>query len=83
MKVDPTEVRVTLAHVVPQRELWLHKNPKAKAWRPTSTTPFVPQGVPHFPTTSAMRSGVTGSITPRSQMIARISRAVVTSKAGL
>jgi hypothetical protein len=29
--VDPTEVRVTLAQVVPQRELWLHRNPKAKA----------------------------------------------------
>ena len=29
--VDPTEVRVTLAQVVPQREVWLHKNPKAKA----------------------------------------------------
>jgi hypothetical protein len=29
--VDSTEVRVTLAQVVPQRELWLHKNPKAKA----------------------------------------------------
>ncbi len=30
-EVDPTEVRVTLAQVVPQREIWLHKNPKAKA----------------------------------------------------
>ncbi len=29
--VDPTEVRVTLARVIPQRELWLYKNPKAKA----------------------------------------------------
>ncbi len=29
--VDPTEVRVTLAQVIPQREVWLHKNPKAKA----------------------------------------------------
>jgi hypothetical protein len=29
-EVDPTEVRVTLAQVVPQREIWLHKNPKAK-----------------------------------------------------
>jgi hypothetical protein len=29
--VDATEVRITLAEVVPQRELWLHKNPKAKA----------------------------------------------------
>jgi hypothetical protein len=30
-EIDPTEVLVTLAQVVPQRELWLHKNPKAKA----------------------------------------------------
>ena len=30
-EVDPTEVRVTLAQVLPQREIWLHKNPKAKA----------------------------------------------------
>ncbi len=29
--VDSTEVRVTLAQVVPQREVWLHKNPRAKA----------------------------------------------------
>ena len=29
--VDPTEVRVTLAQVIPQREVWLFKNPKAKA----------------------------------------------------
>lgn len=29
--VDPTELRITLAQVVPQREVWLHKNPKAKA----------------------------------------------------
>lgn len=29
--VDATEVRVTLAQVIPQREVWLHKNPKAKA----------------------------------------------------
>jgi hypothetical protein len=28
--VDPTEVRVTLAQVIPAREVWLHKNPKAK-----------------------------------------------------
>lgn len=30
-EVDSTEVRVTLAQVVPQRELWLRKTPKAKA----------------------------------------------------
>jgi hypothetical protein len=30
-EVDSTEVRVTLAQVIPQREVWLHKNPKAKA----------------------------------------------------
>ena len=30
-EVDATEVRVILAQVVPQREVWLHKNPKAKA----------------------------------------------------
>ena len=29
--VDSTEVRVVLAQVVPQRELWLHKNARAKA----------------------------------------------------
>ncbi|MEN6449196.1 MAG: hypothetical protein ABFC96_01775 [Thermoguttaceae bacterium] len=29
-EVDSTEVRVTLAAVVPQRELWLHRNAKAK-----------------------------------------------------
>jgi len=29
-EVDPTELRVTLAQVIPQREVWLHKNPKAK-----------------------------------------------------
>jgi len=29
--VDLTEVRITLAEIVPQREVWLHKNPKAKA----------------------------------------------------
>ena len=30
-EIDPTEVRVTLAEAVPQRELWLYKNPRAKA----------------------------------------------------
>jgi hypothetical protein len=30
-EIDPTEVRVTLAAVVPQRELWLQRNAKAKA----------------------------------------------------
>ena len=30
-EVNSTEVRVTLAQVIPQREVWLHKNPKAKA----------------------------------------------------
>ena len=30
-KVDATELRVTLARIVPQREVWLHKNPRAKA----------------------------------------------------
>ncbi|MBN2580890.1 MAG: hypothetical protein JXB10_18030 [Pirellulales bacterium] len=29
--VDATEVRVILAEVLPQREVWLHKNPQAKA----------------------------------------------------
>jgi hypothetical protein len=29
--VDATEVRITLAEVIPQREVWLYKNPKAKA----------------------------------------------------
>ncbi len=29
--IDATEVRITLAEVIPQREVWLHKNPKAKA----------------------------------------------------
>lgn len=30
-EVDDTEVRVTLARVIPEREAWLHDNPKAKA----------------------------------------------------
>ena len=29
--VDGTEVRITLAEVIPQREVWLRKNSKAKA----------------------------------------------------
>jgi hypothetical protein len=29
-KVDDTEVRVIAAEVVPQRELWLHRNVKAR-----------------------------------------------------
>jgi hypothetical protein len=29
--VDATEVRITLAEVIPQRDVWLHENPKAKA----------------------------------------------------
>ena len=29
--VDDTELRITLAEVIPQREAWLHKNSKAKA----------------------------------------------------
>jgi hypothetical protein len=29
--VDATEVRITLAEIIPRREIWLHKNPKAKA----------------------------------------------------
>jgi hypothetical protein len=29
--VDDTEVRITLAEVIPQREVWLHKNAKARA----------------------------------------------------
>ena len=29
-QVDDTEVVVTLAAVIPARETWLHKNPKAK-----------------------------------------------------
>ena len=30
-EVDATEIRVTLAQVIPQREIWLHKNAAAKA----------------------------------------------------
>ena len=30
-EIDDTEVRVTLARVIPEREAWLHENPKAKA----------------------------------------------------
>jgi hypothetical protein len=30
-EVDPTEIRVTLAQVIPQREIWLHKNATTKA----------------------------------------------------
>jgi hypothetical protein len=30
-EVDATEIRVTLAQVIPQREIWLHKNSSAKA----------------------------------------------------
>ena len=30
-EVDDTEVRVTLARIVPERELWLHENEAARA----------------------------------------------------
>jgi hypothetical protein len=30
-EIDDTEVRITLAQIIPQREVWLHKNRKAKA----------------------------------------------------
>ena len=30
-EVTPTELRVTLAQVIPQREVWLHNNSRAKA----------------------------------------------------
>jgi hypothetical protein len=29
-EIDETEVRVTLARVIPEREAWLHDNPRAK-----------------------------------------------------
>lgn len=29
--VDDTEVRITLARVIPEREAWLYANPKARA----------------------------------------------------
>jgi hypothetical protein len=29
-EIDPTEVRVTIATVLPQRELWLHRNATVK-----------------------------------------------------
>ena len=29
--IDDTEVRITLARVIPEREAWLYANPKAKA----------------------------------------------------
>ena len=29
-QVDPTEVRITMAAVVPQREMWLHRSTTAK-----------------------------------------------------
>lgn len=30
-EIDDTEVRITLARVVPEREMWLHENPAASA----------------------------------------------------
>ena len=30
-ELDDTEVRITLAQVIPEREAWLYKNPKALA----------------------------------------------------
>ncbi|MCC6580716.1 MAG: hypothetical protein IT440_09760, partial [Phycisphaeraceae bacterium] len=30
-EIDETEVRITLARVVPEREAWLYENPKALA----------------------------------------------------
>jgi hypothetical protein len=29
-EIDPTEVRITIAAVMPQREMWLHRNPSVK-----------------------------------------------------
>lgn len=29
-EVDSTEVRVTIARVIPEREMWLHRNPTAR-----------------------------------------------------
>ena len=30
-EIDETEVRITLARVIPEREAWLYDNPKARA----------------------------------------------------
>jgi len=30
-EIDPTEVRITIARVVPEREMWLHENRSASA----------------------------------------------------
>jgi hypothetical protein len=29
-EIDPTEMRITIAAVIPQREMWLHRTPAAK-----------------------------------------------------